>query len=224
MPTANSLEVRDQGIIIRINRLSDTSQIVEWLTQDSGRVSTVARGALRRKSPFLGKLDLLFESSISFRRSLRSELHQLREVSLLYTPRQLRRSLDRLNQIAYFIDLIRRSTETDTPIPEIYQLMHESLAAAERTLMGSQFVLWFEWQLLGILGLQPSLESARFSQNATNLLNQWSANRCPSREPVMIPESLSEVASVLGEAWINEIGKIPKLRGTLLSPSKRPKT
>lgn len=217
MPTASSLEVRDRGIIIRINRLSDTSQIVEWLTEASGRVATVARGALRKKSAFSGKLDLLFESSISFRRSLRSDLHQLREVSLLRTPNQLRRSIARLNQIAYFIELIRRTTETDTPIPEIYHLMHESLTAAEAAHQGAHFVLWFEWQLLGILGLQPTPESTHFTRPTIELLERWSTHPSPSQEPIAIPESLSDVATHLGQAWLNEIGKVPKLRGTLLT-------
>ncbi|MDA7667554.1 DNA repair protein RecO, partial [bacterium] len=173
MPSAASLEIRERGYIIRTHRLSDTSLIVEWLTENQGRVATVARGALRKKSALAGKLDLLFHAAISYRRSQRSDLHQLREVSLLTTPVKLRRSISRLNQVAYFVDLIRRSTEADTPVPEIYKLFHQSITLAESSKLGSNFTLWFEWKLLDQLGIQPTFSDRTAPDQLQQLLQYW---------------------------------------------------
>ena len=74
------MDEKANGIILRVRPLTDSSLIVHWLTQEHGRLSTVAKGARRPKSALRGKLDLLFEADFSFRRSRRSDLHTLREV------------------------------------------------------------------------------------------------------------------------------------------------
>src|SRR6059058_3218985 len=105
------------GLVLRTRLLTETSLIVHWLTSDLGRLATVAKGARRPKSPFLGKLDLFYLADISFTRSLRSELHNLREVSLRETHSVLRQDLGYLQQASYAAALIEQTTEADTPMP-----------------------------------------------------------------------------------------------------------
>ena len=76
-----SLE-RATGIVLRTRLLTETSLIVHWLTAEQGRLATVAKGALRPKSPLRGKLDLFYVAEFTFQRSRRSTLHTLREVAL----------------------------------------------------------------------------------------------------------------------------------------------
>src|SRR4249920_2288852 len=89
------------GIILRTRPLTETSLIVNWLTTEHGRISTVAKGARRPKSAFAGKLDLFYEAEFSYTRSKRSELHALREMSLKETHAPLRRELGWLQQASY---------------------------------------------------------------------------------------------------------------------------
>jgi len=84
------------GLILRTRPLTETSLIVHWLTADFGRIATVAKGARRIQSPFLGKLDLFYRADFSFSRSRRSDLHTLREISLRETHSALRQDLRRL--------------------------------------------------------------------------------------------------------------------------------
>src|SRR3989442_346624 len=137
-----------QGIILRTRPLTETSLIVNWLTPEFGRISTVAKGARRSKSPFLGKLDLFYEADLSFSRSRRSELHTLREVSLRNTHPALRRELGYLQQAAYFAALIEQTTEIETPLPEIFDLLRVLLDALPQRPPQSQTVLAFELKLL----------------------------------------------------------------------------
>ena len=81
---------RATGLVLRIRPLTDTSLIVQWLTRDTGRLATVARGARRPKSPFRGQMDLFYLADLSYAHSSRSELHQLREVRLLESHAALR--------------------------------------------------------------------------------------------------------------------------------------
>ena len=108
------------GLILRTRPLTETSLIVNWLTPNFGRISTVAKGARRPKSPFRGKLDLFYLADLSFSRSRRSDLHTLREVSLRETHSSLRQDLGQLRQASYCAALIEQTTETETPLPAVF--------------------------------------------------------------------------------------------------------
>ena len=121
------------GLILRTRPLTETSLIVNWLTPDFGRISTVAKGARRPKSPFLGKLDLFYLADFSFQRSRRSELHTLREVSLRETHAALRQEIRYLQQAAHCAALIEQTTETETPLPAVYELLRGLLGHLPET-------------------------------------------------------------------------------------------
>src|SRR3954471_11382647 len=111
---------RARGIVLRTRPLTDTSLIVNWLTPDHGRLSTVAKGARGPKSPFRGQLDLFYLADFSFVRSKRSDLHTLREAKALDTHANLRRDMAYVQQASYCAKLIEQSTETETPIEKVY--------------------------------------------------------------------------------------------------------
>src|ERR1051325_10576654 len=118
---------RAQGLVLRTRPFTETSRIVQWLTPEFGRISTVAKGARRPKSPFRGKLDLFYLADFNFHRSRRSELHFLKEVSLLEMHNPLRAELGYLQQASYCATLITQTTETETPLPAVYELMRSLL-------------------------------------------------------------------------------------------------
>lgn len=154
------------GIILRTRPLTETSLIVNWLTPELGRLSTVAKGARRPKSPFRGKLDLFYEADFSFQRSRRSELHALREVGLRETHPALRTELGYLQQACYCAALIEQVTERETPLPGFFKLMREFLAALPQQPPRPQTIFAFELKLLDELGLKPDLEESKLTPGA----------------------------------------------------------
>src|SRR6185436_9290540 len=102
------MDERAQGIVLRVYPLTETSLIIRWLTPQFGRIATVAKGARRPKSAFRGKLDLFYLADFMFKRSQRSELHTLRELSLLETHGVLRRELPCLQLACYCAALIEQ--------------------------------------------------------------------------------------------------------------------
>ena len=158
------------GLILRTRPLTDTSLIVHWLTRDFGRLATVAKGARRPKSPFAGRLDLFYLADLSFQRSRRSELHQLREVSLRETNAALRRDLGYVQQASYGAALIEQTTEMDTPLPELFSLMSGYLKHLPIQPPQSQTLFAFEIKLLSELGLQPDLEKDKINPDLKQML------------------------------------------------------
>jgi DNA repair protein RecO (recombination protein O) len=161
---------RAQGLILRTRIFTETSLIVNWLTPEFGRISTVAKGARRQKSPFRGKLDLFYEADFSFTRSRRSELHTLNEVGLRETHPSLRRELGYLQQASYCAALIEQTTEKDTPLPVIHELMRSFLQALPQHPPQPRNIFAFELKLLGELGLQPDLAESRLTAGTGKII------------------------------------------------------
>jgi DNA repair protein RecO (recombination protein O) len=171
------------GLVFRTRLLTETSLIVQWLTPDFGRLATVAKGARRAKSPFRGKLDLFYLADFSFSRSSRSELHTLREVSLRETHSGLRKDLGLLQQASYCAALVERATETETPLPDVFDLMVGLLRHLLSHPPQPQTVFAFELKMLGELGLKPDLATSQLKPDARQLVmalteNDWPAIAC----------------------------------------------
>jgi DNA repair protein RecO (recombination protein O) len=167
------------GLVFRTRLLTETSLIVQWLTPDFGRLATVAKGARRAKSPFGGKLDLFYLADFSFNHSSRSELHTLREVSLRETHSGLRKDLGLLQQASYCAALVERATETETPLPQIFELMVGLLRHLLSHPAQPQTVFAFELKLLAELGLKPDLAKSQLNPGTRQLVKALTENDWP---------------------------------------------
>ncbi|MFM7928683.1 MAG: DNA repair protein RecO, partial [Pirellula sp.] len=77
-----SLEKTD-AIVLKTVEWSETSLVVTLFTRDFGKISAIAKGARRLKSPFESALDLLSLSSVVFLKKSGESLDLLTEAKLL---------------------------------------------------------------------------------------------------------------------------------------------
>jgi DNA repair protein RecO (recombination protein O) len=208
------------GLVLRIRPLTETSLIVQWLTPGLGRLATVAKGARRPKSPFRGKLDLFYLADFSFSRSRRSSLHTLREVGLRETHRPLRVELGYLRQASYCAALVEEATETETPLPAIFELLNRFLDALPQRPAQPQTVLAFELKLLRELGLQPDWEQSRLNPGTRHLAKAFMESDWPLL-PRLKPSDaqVTELCQFLQGFLVYHLGKIPRSRDTALAPT-----
>ena len=201
------------GLVFRTWPLTETSLIVRWLTPNFGRLATVAKGARRVKSPFRGKLDLFYLADFSFSRSRRSDLHTLREVTLLDTHSGLRQELGLLRQAAYGAILIERTTETETPLPKVFDLMLGLLRHLPAQPPQPQTVLAFELKLLAELGLQPDLARSPLNLGARQLVNALAESDWPLVARLRLTDGqLRQVQQFLHGFLLYHLGKVVKGR------------
>jgi DNA repair protein RecO (recombination protein O) len=201
---------RATGIILRARPLTETSLIVNWLTPELGRLSTVAKGARRPKSPLRGKLDLFYEADFSFQRSRRSELHTLREVGLRDTHASLRQELGWLQQASYGAALIGQTTERETPLPAIFELMRELLAVIPKRPPQPQTIFAFELKLLDELGLKPDLSKSKLTPGAKLIVEKLALLDWQSLSRLKPSDVQSrEIQQFLHGFLIFHLGKIP---------------
>jgi DNA repair protein RecO (recombination protein O) len=206
------------GMILRRRPLTETSLILHWLTPDFGRIATVAKGAQRPKSPFLGKLDVFYIADFSFNRSRRSDLHVLREVSLRELNPALREDLALLRQATYATALVEQSTETGTPLPTIYDLMLGFLKQLREHPAQPQTVFAFELKLLHELGLEPKRENTRLSAGAQRISQILTQGGWPEIARLRLATvQIAELREFLDDFLVFHLGRLPKNRTAALA-------
>jgi len=206
------------GLILRTRPLTETSLIVHWLTPHFGRMATVARGARRAKSPFLGRLDLFYLADFSFSRSRQSGLHALREVSLRDPQSALRQDIHRLRQAAYAAAFIEQATETETPLPGVFELVTGFLDYLCHHPPGPQMVFAFELKLLHELGLQPDLYKLKLTPGAKQIIRSLAQGDWPAVLRLRLtPTQTEELTQFLHGFLIFHLGRLPRGRAGALS-------
>lgn len=209
---------RATGLILRTRPLTETSLIVHWLTPDLGRIATVAKGALRSKSPFRGKLDLFYLADFSFFRSRRSELHTLQEISLRETHPVLRRELGCLQQAAYCAALIEQTTETETPLPQIFALLTGLLRELPQHPPQLLTIVAFEMKLLKELGQSPAVQASMLSAGTKQILQKLTELDWPALLRLRPSAAQSrEIQQFLHGFLIYHLGRIPAGRSSAWS-------
>ncbi|MDF1754360.1 MAG: recombination protein O N-terminal domain-containing protein [Verrucomicrobiales bacterium] len=141
------------GTIIGRIPLTETSLIVQWCTGEQGLLKTVAKGARRPKSPFAGKVDLFYKCEIEVHPARRGDLHILKDLMVLDSRFGLRRSYLQTLGASYFVKLINRGAESETPIPELDDLLNRALDYLNGTDVNLRAVHHFEKQMADILGI-----------------------------------------------------------------------
>jgi len=142
-----------RGFIIARMPFGNTSLIVRCLSRQAGRLTLMAKGATRPKSPFAGALDLFYLADFHFQPARSGEMHTLREVKLVEPHLGLRRSYANLLAAQYFASLIETVTESGTPVPSEFELFGKALAYLCQVDITWRAVERFEHRLLTLAGI-----------------------------------------------------------------------
>ncbi len=206
------------GIVLRTRPLTETSLIVHWLTPNFGRIATVAKGARRPKSPFAGKLDLFYLADFSFSRSRSSDLHALREMGLRETHGALRQDICKLRQAAYAANFIGQATETETPLPAVFELLREFLDCLCGQKARPQPVFAFELKLLQELGLEPNLAESGLAAGTKKIAAILAEKDFSTAWNLKLTEAQTvELRQFLHGFLIFHLGRLPKGRAAALA-------
>lgn len=173
--------------LLRTSPLTETSLIVHWCSDQKGLIKTAAKGALRPKSPFSGKLDLFFEVELIYIPNRSGDLHTLKEVSVLQAREGIRKSYVATLAAAYFVRWIELVAERETPIPELAALLRRALDYLGQKPPSWKAVRHFENELARLCGLGGE------GQDAVSALTDCFRAQPPQR--VELLKRLGEAAS-----------------------------
>ena len=150
---------KSRALVIRVVDFSETSCVVTLFSEDFGKISALAKGARRLKSPFESALDLLSLCRIVFLRKSSDALHLLTEAKLDRRFRAATRNLPRLYAGYYVAELLRSLTDEGDPHSELFQIANDFLLSLDSESEWHADLFRFELNALRLLGHLPMLDA-----------------------------------------------------------------
>ena len=151
--------VRTLGLVLRSVDVFETSSVVTLFTRELGKVSGLAKGARRLKSPFQGGLDLLGVSDIVLLHKASDALDLVTEAAPVERFASLRRDLAALYAGYYIAELVSELTDFHDAHPRLFDAATITLRYLGDSELRSRRLLRFELACLRELGLMPALEA-----------------------------------------------------------------
>ncbi len=145
----------DAAYVLHKRRYQETSLILQLLTRGKGRVSCVAKGALRKRSKLSGVLEPLCLLHIETKG--KSSLQTLTNAEVSYRHPQLIK--DRLFAVFYMNELIVKLTAENDPVTNLFECYSHSIESLSEEEDVEPVLRVFEMSLLKELGFGLNLTS-----------------------------------------------------------------
>ena len=149
---------KTEAIVLRVVEYSETSSIVTLMTESHGKISALAKGARRKKSPFENALDLLAVCHVVFLPRPNSSLELLTEAKLERRFRGVENGLPALYAGYYVSELLSYLTQEHDANSAAYSVAKQTLRNLETCSETSEVphaILNFELSLLKHIGQLP---------------------------------------------------------------------
>ncbi len=150
--------VRSLALVLRSWDVFETSTVATLFTRELGKVSGLAKGARRLKSPMQGGLDLLAVSDIVLLHKASDALDLIIEAAPVERFEPLRRDLAALYAGYYIAELLSDLTDFHDPHPRLFDAATVTLRHLGEPGLRPRRVFRFELACLRELGLMPSLD------------------------------------------------------------------
>lgn len=149
---------KTRGIVIRHAPFSETSRIIQWITEDHGKLATIAKGAMRPRNSLLGQFDQFYTCELIYYGKDREGVFVTRECSALKPRVELRSNWRAATAAGYLSGLTSRVMPGHEPASELYRLLDEALDETAARGASIPLLFLFELRLLAALGLAPKLD------------------------------------------------------------------
>ena len=147
-----------KGLILREVKYKEADRILTVLTEDMGKITVKARGALRKSSKVAAATQLFAFSELTmFENKGRWSVN---EGSTIEEFKGLRNDISALAMAAYFAECVEALADEGSPDPGMLQLILNCLFALSNGLYDQQHIKTaFEMRLMCIAGYEPDLSA-----------------------------------------------------------------
>ena len=146
-----------RGLILREVKYKESSKILTILTEEEGKITAEARGALRKGSKCAAASQMLTWSELTFYEG--RGRFTLTEGSVLEDFSALREDLEDYALGCYFAELMEAVSDEDSPSAAVLHLGLNALFALSRRLYPSRHIkAVFELRLMCLAGFAPALD------------------------------------------------------------------
>jgi DNA repair protein RecO (recombination protein O) len=149
------------AIVLRTRLFGDSDKIVSFLTEDFGKLTGIAKGAMRSRKRFMNSLEPFALVNLRFRDPPHSNLVFVQSSDLVSSFRQLLTSLERISYASYLVEVTDGLVGEREENPSVFEHLAKGLSFLEKNEISLQFLTSFELKLLKLVGYQPFLENCK---------------------------------------------------------------
>jgi len=147
-----------RGLILREVKYKEADRILTVLTEDTGKLTVKARGALRKGSKVGAATQFLVFSELTMFEN--KGYWTVNEGSTIEEFKGLREDFSALSLGSYFAECVESLSDEDSPSPELLQLILNCLYALSNGLYSKEHIKSaFELRLMCISGYAPELRA-----------------------------------------------------------------
>lgn len=141
------------AILLKKIRLTESSLIATWMGEQTGKIKTVIRSALKANSKFAGRVDLFYEADIFFAPPKKGDLYQLQDITVRHRHLSSGADYPAIVMGSYFTELTDLLMEPSHPLPAIYDLLRRALAYLDSQPPSLKALSHFEGEMCRHLGI-----------------------------------------------------------------------
>lgn len=141
-----------KGIIIRRREITESSLVLTVFSDRAGKLSLLAKGARRPRSPFLGRAELFSLCGLTYYESRRRGLNILSDSVIIDPLSELRKDIRCFEIASSLSRLVDLGVGGSHGIPGMFELLKDTLAALPACPGPEMLRRFFEFRLLSLLG------------------------------------------------------------------------
>ncbi len=149
------------AIVLKWRAYGESDKIVTFLTRDFGKLSGIAKGALRSRRRFVNALEPFTHVQLGFRARASADLSFIESADIVRPARTLSRDLDRYAYSTYVLELIDCMVEGREADAALFELTDEVLwrIDTDPAAPSSDWLRYFETRLLALTGFEPRMDA-----------------------------------------------------------------
>jgi DNA repair protein RecO (recombination protein O) len=155
-------EISTDAFILKRSRYGESDQIVVFYTLKLGKISAVAKGALRSQKRFGGRLEPFMLLCISLKQAENKELLFLQGCEIKERFRNILENLRRIAIAASGLEICREFTPDRVPDSNLFKEVKCFLEGLDSSSQVQEIFLRFKLKVLTLLGFQPRLETCGY--------------------------------------------------------------
>jgi DNA repair protein RecO (recombination protein O) len=149
------------AIVLRARPYGESDKIISFLTQDYGKFTGIAKGAMRSRKRFANSLEPFSLVDLSFQDRSRSNLAFIFSAELVHGPWTLMTHLDRIAHASYLVEITDGLIGEHEANSAIFHHLKDGLGHLEAKGASLRFLTFFELKLLRLAGYQPVLDTCK---------------------------------------------------------------
>ena len=149
------------AIVLRTRPFGESDKIVSFFTKNFGKLTGIAKGAMRSRKRFMNSLEPFVFVNLRFQDPPHSNLVFIQSTDLVSSFKQLLTSLERISYASYLVDITDGLLGEREENPTAFQHLMEGLSFLEKNGTSLHFLTSFELKLLRLVGYQPFLDNCK---------------------------------------------------------------